>query len=234
MSPVDRYGVVSDAHAFTIQGKMDFVEYLALQDRYVNEQEYLPAFEVSDQLSSLFAITHRVEETSRKFHRTQLKILASRKDENSIVLRGSMASRLALLEMEYAKELATGFNDYESAEPDMKQAMVVAHARATGDFESLFENYKNRPSEEEKSRFLVGLTSFSKPSLNIRALELASSGEIKKQHIGTLLGSAARNPDARTATWNWITKNFEWLRGIYEGTGRCIKILDIHAPDPRN
>src|SRR5437016_13489040 len=115
--------------------------------------------------------------------------------------------------------MATGFNDYDSAEPDMKQAMVVAHARATGDFESLFENYKNRPSEEEKSRFLVGLTSFSKPSLNIRALELASSGEIKKQHVGTLLGSATRNPDARIETWNWITENFEWLRGIYEGNG---------------
>src|SRR5438132_7691897 len=27
MSAVDRYGVVSDAHAFTIQGKMDFVHF---------------------------------------------------------------------------------------------------------------------------------------------------------------------------------------------------------------
>ena len=230
MSPVDRYGVVSDAHAFTIQGKMDFVQYLALLDRYVNEQEYLPAFEVSDQLSSLYAITYRIEETSRKFHRTQLKILASRKDENSIVLRGSMASRLALVDMEYAKELASKFSEYESAEPDMKQAMVVAHARASGDFETLFDNYRKRPSEEEKSRFLVGLTSFGKPSLNARAMELASSGEIKKQHVGTLLGSATRNPDARTATWNWITAKFEWLRGIYEGTGVVSRYLTYMLP----
>src|SRR6266446_1838624 len=230
MSPVDRYGIVSDAHAFTIQGKMDFVQYLALVDRYMNEQEYLPAFEVSDQLSSLYAITDRVEEPSRKFHRTQLKILASKKDENSVVLRGSMASRLALLDMEYAKELATTFNDYESAEPDMKQAIVVAHARASGDFEVLLKNYKNRPSEEEKSRFLVGLTSFSKPSLNARAMELASSGEIKKQHVGTLLGSATRNPEARNVTWNWITDNFEWLRGVYEGTGVVSRYLTYMLP----
>jgi len=230
MSPVDRYGIVSDAHAFTIQGKMDFVQYLTLLDRYVNEQEYLPTFEVSDQLSSLYAITRRVEETSRKFHRTQLKILENRKDENSIALRGSVASRLALVDMEYAKELATRFSDYESAEPDMKQAMVVAHARASGDFESLFENYRNRSSEEEKSRFLVGLTSFGKPSLNARAMELASSGEIKKQHVGTLLGSATRNPDARTTTWNWITAKFEWLRGIYEGTGVVSRYLTYMLP----
>src|SRR2546427_106071 len=230
MSPVDRYGIVSDAHAFTIQGKMDFVQYLALLYRYMNEQEYLPAFEVSDQLSSLYAMTRRVEETSRKFHRTQLKILASRKDENSVVLRGSMASRLALVDMEYAKELASKFSEYESAEPDMKQAMVVGHARASGDFETLFDNYRKRPSEEEKSRFLVGLTSFGKPSLNARAMELASSGEIKKQHVGTLLGSATRNPDARTATWNWITAKFEWLRGIYEGTGVVSRYLTYMLP----
>src|SRR5438132_4044526 len=230
MTPVDRYGIVSDAHAFTIQGKMDFVQYLALLYRYMNEQEYLPAFDVSDQLSSLYAMTRRVEETSRRFHRTQLKILENRKDENSIVLRGSMASRLALVDMQYAKELAAKFSEYESSEPDMKQAMIVAHARASGDFETLFDNYKNRPSEEEKSRFLVGITSFSKPSLNTRALELASSGEIKKQHVGTLLGSATRNPDARTATWNWITHNFEWLRGIYEGTGVVSRYLTYMLP----
>jgi len=230
LSPVDRYGIVSDAHAFTIQGRMDFRQYLALLDRYMNEQEYLPAFEVSDQLSSLYAITGKVEGISRRFHRTQLKILVNRKDENSIVLRGSMSSRLALLDMEYAKELASKFNDYAGAEPDMKQAMVVALARSSGDFEGLFENYKNRPSEEEKSRFLVGLTSFSKPSLNARAMDLASSGEIKKQHVGTLLGSATRNPEAREVTWNWIAKNFDWLRGIYEGTGVVSRYLTYMLP----
>src|SRR3989454_8715981 len=84
LSPVDRYGIVSDAHAFTIQGKMNFSQYLALLERYMNEQEYLPAFEVSDQLSSLNAITGKVEGISTSFHRTQLKILANRQDENSI------------------------------------------------------------------------------------------------------------------------------------------------------
>ncbi|OLD08718.1 MAG: hypothetical protein AUI95_02455 [Crenarchaeota archaeon 13_1_40CM_3_52_4] len=230
MSPVDRYGVVSDAYAFAIQGKMDFSRYLALINRYMNEQEYLPAFEVSDQLSSLSTITRSVEETSRKFHRNQLKILANRKDENSVALQGSVASRLALLDMEYAKELSLRFNDYETAEPDMKQAIVVAHARASGDFESLFKNYKNRPSEEEKSRFLIGLTSFNQPSLNSRAMDLASSGEIRKQHVGTLLGSAARNPDARDGTWDWIAQKFEWLRGIYEGTGVLSRYLTYVLP----
>jgi tricorn protease interacting factor F2/3 len=230
MSPVDRYGIVSDAYAFTIQGRMDFNQYLDLINRYLNEPEYLPAFEVSDQLSSLYAITSRVAEISRIFHRTQLEILVKKKDENSVVLRGSMASRLALVDKEYAKELASRFNEYESAEPDMKQAMVIAHARISEDFDGLLHNYKNRPSEEEKSRFLIGLTSFSHPTLNSRALELASSGEIRKQHVITLLSSTARHPDGRAVTWDWITKNFEWLRTIYEGTGTLSRYFTYALP----
>src|SRR5690349_1825664 len=70
LSPVDRYGIVSDGYAFTIQGKMDFAQYLALVDRYMNEQDYLHAFEVSDQLSSLYAITSIIADTYRKFNRT--------------------------------------------------------------------------------------------------------------------------------------------------------------------
>jgi tricorn protease interacting factor F2/3 len=230
LSPVDRYGIVSDGYAFTIQGRMHFAQYLALVDRYVNEQDYLPAFEVSDQLSSLYAITTSIVETSRKFHRAQLRILAKKQDENSAVLRGSMASRLALVDMEYANELASRFNEYDTTEPDMKQAMVIARARTSGDFEGLFNNYKNRPSEEEKSRFLIALTSFSQPTLNSRALELAASGEIKKQHVVTLLSSAARHPEGRAATWSWIAKNFEWLRTIYEGTGTLSRYLTYALP----
>jgi len=45
-----------------------------------------------------------------------------------------------------------------------------------------------------------------------------------------LLGSATRNPDARTATWNWITAKFEWLRGIYEGTGVVSRYLTYMLP----
>jgi tricorn protease interacting factor F2/3 len=230
MSPVDRYGIVSDAYAFTVEGRMDFAQYLALVDRYMNEQDYLPAFEVSDQLSSLYAITSRIAETSRMFHRTQLKILAKKKDENSVVLQGSIASRLALVDKEYTKDLGSRFNQYETAEPDMKQAMVIAHARASEDFDGLFHDYRNRPSEEEKSRFLIGLTSFSKPALNSRALELASSGQIKKQHVVTLLSSAARHADGRRVAWDWIAKNFEWLRTIYEGTGTLSRLFTYALP----
>jgi hypothetical protein len=45
-----------------------------------------------------------------------------------------------------------------------------------------------------------------------------------------LLGSAARNPNARDGTWKWIVEKFEWLRGIYEGTGVVSRYLTYMLP----
>ncbi len=230
MSPLDRYGIISDAYAFTVQGKMRFDDYLELVERYTEEQEYLPAFEVSDQLASLYSLTPSIAEASKRFHRAQLKILNNRTDENSVVLRGVVAGRLALVDMEYARENASKFPTYDTVEPDMKQAIVIAFAWATGDFETLLKNYKSRSSDEEKTRFLGGLTSFRDSSLTSRALNLASAGEVKKQHVQNLLGGVTRNPEARNATWNWFSTNLEWIRKLYEGTGVLSRYLTVGIP----
>jgi len=231
LSALDRYGIISDAYAFAFQGRTSFSEYLGLVDRYSKEAEYLPAYEVSDQLSSLYALApNSVAEASKKFHREQLKILANKTDENSILLRGVMAGRLALVDADYAKENTSKFNDYDKIEPDMKTAIVTAYARHTGDFDTILSNYKSRSSEEEKARFLGGLISYNDPSLVSRALSLAVSGEIRKQHVLNLLGGVTRNPDARDATWDWLSKNMDWLRKIYEGVGTVSRYLTSAIP----
>jgi tricorn protease interacting factor F2/3 len=231
LSALDRYGIISDAYAFAFQGKTSFSEYLGLVERYTNEEEYLPAYEVSDQLASLYALAPRaVAEASKRFHRVQLKILANKTDENSILLRGVMAGRLALVDEDYARETASKFKDYDKIEPDMRAAVVTAFARSTGDFDTVLRNYKSRTSEEEKARFLAGLTSYKDPSLVSRALSLATSGEIKKQHMLNLLGGVARNPDAVEATWDWLSKNLDLLRKIYEGVGTVSRYLTVGIP----
>jgi tricorn protease interacting factor F2/3 len=231
LSALDRYGIISDAYAFAIQGRITFDEYLGLVERFTNEQDYLPAYEVSDQLGSLYALAPRsITDSSRKFHRAQLKILANKTDENSVLLRGVIAARLAFVDDDYAKETTSKFKDYDKVEPDMKGAVVTAFARSTGDFDTLLRNYKSRSSEEEKARFLSGLTSYKDPSLVSRALSLAISGEIKKQHVLNLLGGANRNPDARDVTWEWLSKNIDWLRKVYEGVGTVSRYLTIAIP----
>src|SRR6266550_2291241 len=56
LSPLDRWGLISDAKAFLLSGRTSFKEYIKLVEKYQNEEEYLPAVEVSDQLSFLYQI----------------------------------------------------------------------------------------------------------------------------------------------------------------------------------
>src|SRR5207247_7591773 len=68
LSPLDRWGLISDAKAFLLSGRTSFKEYIKLVEKYQNEEEYLPAIEVSDQLSLLYQIApSELVEISRKF-----------------------------------------------------------------------------------------------------------------------------------------------------------------------
>src|SRR5437879_11726564 len=76
LSPLDRWGLISDAKAFLLSGRTSFKEYIKLVEKYQNEEEYLPAVEVCDTLSFLYLIAHSIlNDTSRHFHHDALRIL---------------------------------------------------------------------------------------------------------------------------------------------------------------
>ena len=229
-SAMDRYGVINDAFAFTVQGSMKVRDYLGLIERYTREEEYLPAYEASDQLAILYSISPSIREASKRFHRSQLKILEKKSDENSRALHGQVARRLVLVDPEYAEQLSSRFDQYDAAEPDMKEATAVAYARTNGDFDTIYRNYKTRTSEEDKVRFLSAMTSFVQPALVTRGLNLALSGEVKKQDVRTLFGSLRFNPEARPPNWNWVAANFDWLQRIHEGSGVFSRLLMVSIP----
>jgi tricorn protease interacting factor F2/3 len=219
-SAIDRWGIVSDAFSFLLSGKMLFSDYLVLIKNFDEEGDYLPAHEVSDQLSLLHAIVPtKVSEVSSAFHRTQLKILRERPDENSSMLRGIMASRLALVDGAYATELASKFKDYEQVEPDMKLAVAVAYSTSTGDYDEVLRRYRESRSDEDKVRLLNAMTAFRDETLLIRSLGFALSSEVKKQDVRTVVLAATEKPDAKKVAWTWLRVNIGKIRALYQGTG---------------
>jgi len=225
LSAFDRWGILFDAVAFLIAGKMPFDEYLNLLKRYYCEREYLPALEASDQLAFLYSIIPtKVAEVSREFHKSQLKILRKRTDENSSMLRGVMAGRLAMVDEDYAKKLGGRFVDYEKVSPDMREAVAMAYARAYNNFEEIVKKYKESSSDEEKVRFLTAMMSFKKSSLIALSLGLALSGDVKRQDVISMIASASRNPDAKDTAWTWLKVNVDRLNRLYEGTGIISRI----------
>jgi tricorn protease interacting factor F2/3 len=226
LSILDKWSIVFDALAFLASGRMTFTEYLEIVKRYYEEEDYLPAHEVSDQLQFFYAINPTsITEISRKFHRTQFTVLEGKTDETSSMLRGIIARRLALTDDDYAKELGDRFYDYEMVEPDMKGAVASAFARATGDLERIVMKYRESESDEDRIRLIQSMMSIKDQSLIALALGFALSGEVKRQDIGSMLLASIGNPEAGKAVWIWLKMNIERLRKIYEGTGFLSRIL---------
>ncbi len=230
LTPVDRWGLISDAFAFTIASRLSFQDYITLLAKYNTESEYLPAYEASDQLSFFYTIMPNIAEVSSRFHRSQLEILKTKTDENSTLLRGAFMSRLAMVDQDYAKDLARRFSEYDKVEPDMRQGVAVAYARSTSDFDGLVKKYKQSKGDEEKVRFLVALTSFRDPALVSRALELATKGEVKKQDVPSIVSASTGNPDGRTAVWPWVKSNLDWLNKLFEGSGNVSRLMQSIIP----
>jgi tricorn protease interacting factor F2/3 len=230
-SAPDRWGIAFDAIAFLLAGRMSFADYLTLVKRYSNEQDYLPAREVSDQLAFLYSILGpRIIEASRDFHRSQLAVLGKKADETSSMMRGIISVRLAMIDDDYAAKLGSRFDKYETVEPDMKEAVAVGYARAYGNFEPIVKRYRESTSDEEKERLLVSMTTFKEPRLLSKLLEMAEGGEVKKQDQMILISATTRNPHARDIAWVWIKSSMPHLREVYEGTGDISRLLQSCIP----
>lgn len=219
-SAIDRWGIVSDAFALLLAGKLSFDEYSSLIGRFNQESSCLPANEVSDQLSLLYTILpSNVSQLSSTFHRSQLLILRERTDENSSILRGTIASRLTLVDKNYASELAQQFKEFQNIEPDMKQAIALAYARSTNDYDTLLKTYRGSKSDEDRVRLLNAMTAVTDETLAKRTLEFSMSGEVKRQDVRTVILASTEKPDAKNLTWTWLQINLEKLRGLYQSTG---------------
>jgi len=226
LSPLDKWGLISDAKALLLSGRMPIREYLSLLERFRKDEEYLPMFEISDQLELLHVLApEKMRDNSRRFDTDQLKTLQAKTDENSMMLKGIVAGRLTLIDDAYAKEQGSKIKDLASVDPDMKRPVVMGYARSSNDYNGLIDRFKKSATDEERLRYLEGLASFNKPDLVAKALEFSLSGQVKKQDVRNMVAYATANADARTITWEWFKSNIEKLEEMYAGTAQLSSIM---------
>jgi len=220
LTPLDKWGIAYDAFAFLCSGRLNVREYMQLLRKFIKETDYLPAYEVSDQLAFLYTVaSSKFSDLSKEFHHSQLQILERRSDENSLVLLGNVCSRLALVDDQYTNELAPRFKEYQSVTPDMKQAVALAYAKSTNDFDGLVNSYRTSASDEDKERFLNAMTAFSDEALLKQTLDFTLNGEVKRQEVRSVAVMATEKPRAKNVTWNWLRANIGRLQELYKGTG---------------
>jgi tricorn protease interacting factor F2/3 len=226
-SSYDRWGFIFDAFLFLLSGRIGFNEFLSVLENFEHEDGTLPAQEISDQLERLYTLAPaKIVELSKRFHRALLETFRDKPDEKSSILRGTLASRLAEIDPEYATDLAGGFKEYGKVPPDMRLAVATAYAKSTNDHDGLLRAYRASRSEEDKIKFLNSMTLFSNERLVEGTLNFSLSGEVKRQDIIGVVHRAAANPYVRDMVWGWFKSKIGKLQDLYHDTG----LLSIHLP----
>jgi len=230
-SAYDRWGLIFDAYLSLLSGTMSFNEYLSLLRRFKNEDDTLPAQEISDELALLYILgLSKTAEISKEFYRKLLDTFKSRSDPNSLVLRGNLASRLALIDAAYSATLAKEFREYANVVPDMRSAVAIAYAKSTNDIDGLISAYRKSTSDEDKVKILGAMTDFTDERLIAKTLDFAFSGEVKRQDVIGAVAGAAQNPHVRNMVWDWLRSKIGKLQELYVGTGLLSSIFASIIP----
>jgi tricorn protease interacting factor F2/3 len=220
LSEYDRWGLIFDSFLFLVSGTMKFDEYLLALKRFEHEDEVLPAREISDQLQLLYTLVpSKMIEVSKRLHRHLLETFKSKLDEKSSILSGILASRLALIDPEYAATLAPQFKDYEKVSPEMRSAVAAAYAKSTNNIENILDEYRKSRSDEDRNKLLRSMTVFSDEKLVERTLNFAFGGEVKRQDRQFAVFGAAQNPHVSNMVWDWLKSKIGSLQELYRGTG---------------
>ena len=220
LSPFDRWGIAFDAFILLLSGRIKFEEYLSTVKKFEKESDPLPIQEISDQLTVLWSLLpSKFAETAKRLHQTMLASLERNKDENSSMLRGTIAAHLAIFDNDFASKLAADFNRYGDVPSDMRNAVAVAYATFANNYDAILKAFRESHSNEDKDRFLQAMTCFTDSALLQKTLEFTMSGEVKRQDvIGVILASAS-NPNSKDLTWKFIKTHIQKLAEMYQSTG---------------
>ena len=239
-SPLDRWGLLNDVFALLLRGEYSMEDYYVFIKRYYEEDSYLPAWEASSQLAALYSIApRRTKEAMTDFHKTQLNVLNRKADENTLMFRGIVTERLALVDDSYAESLAQLFDQYNRFQPDMKQALLIGYVRMReNSYDTLMKLYSETNKDEEKLRVIAAIMNTPYKHQFRKGIELLESGRVKDQDLLSAFQYASLSIYNRDETFAWFQRNIGKLRSLYMGTSilgsaiaRAIPFLGIGRAD---
>ncbi len=228
---LDKWGLMSDIHAFLISGKLSLKTYLDRVLRFRDESDFTTVEEISSGLWNLHLISpdnDLVTDACLEFFRAQAKRLgepAENDDINTSILRGSVYSRLAELDSEFAGDLAPRFKSLEHENPDIRSAVAIAEAKNSGNLTPLIEKFSRMKSDEDKVKILSAMGLVPGKENMRTVLSMIDEGKIKKQDIQTYFVSACINPDNRSTVLELLPDIMSREMDIFRGSGRPSTIL---------
>ncbi|BFH73697.1 M1 family metallopeptidase [Sulfurisphaera javensis] len=221
LSHLDKWGLLNDYFNFFLSGRVSYSTYESVVKQFMKDNNYLVVNEMTYELYYLWRVNREKYKLLYELLEYQTRRFAKKKDELSRMIYGYLLSTYAFVDEKFASGLAVAFDNYDSLDPNVKEAVAIAYAVAYGEngYDDLIYKYRNEKFDEEKTRLLYAMLSFREPYLVVNTMSLALTGEIKRQDVARILPFASYNPFSRSALWKWIKTHMEFLRSIYAGTG---------------
>jgi tricorn protease interacting factor F2/3 len=227
MSPVDQWGFVMDNHAFVYAGLTSPVQFLEIVRAATQLTEELPVRSIVAALFDLYRGLFDVPDFTagmRQFLRVQLEAVGregeSIEPDSRRLLRELLALNLAQVDLEYARELAPRFSEFDRLSPELRGPVAISYARAEGRdaYEPLLTRLRSTVRENERVHMLGALGAFEDQALIRDALGLIPSPGVTPSGALTLLATTCANPKGRRELFAWYQDHSVILSGMWAGT----------------
>jgi len=228
MDVFDRLGILADTFEAAKAGYTDTTSALKLMESYAHEDSS-PVWDVmTGNLSSIRSVMNdeslreAMKPYGRKLAAEQLKRLGwNEKPDESHFDRLLRPTILALAAVSDDKPVLAVINQQfedmkksEDLSPDLRGIIYSTVARH-GDkktFDKLLQLHNDSTSPEERVTLSAALTNFRQPELTARSLDLIRTDTVRLQDIAYWIAYSFMNRFARDAAWQWIQKNWSWLK----------------------
>lgn len=227
LSELDRLSLLSDTTEAAKAGHLSTVDALVLLKAYSDEDSGVVWDIIAGLLGSIRSTMddEALRDAMKPYIRTvvakQLKRLGwkpkSKEPHLDTLLRPVILGMAAIADepnvVKEALRLFKETNESNSIEPDLRGIVygTVAKKGGKADFDKLLKLYNASSSSEERVTLAAALTNFEQPELIKQALSLINSDAVRLQDVSYWVAYSFMNRHAKAATWQWMTKHWDWL-----------------------
>lgn len=109
----------------------------------------------------------------------------------------------------------------EAIDPEVRSLVISSVVKRTSDtalIQSLIDTYRASQSADLRDDICAGLTSVTAPEHTQLVLEqLTDTNTVRRQDLTHWFAYLIRSRHARTATWQWLVDNWEWIEKVSGG-----------------
>ncbi|BDB99324.1 M1 family metallopeptidase [Saccharolobus caldissimus] len=238
----EELGLVNDYWNFLLALLVNFKTYYDIINIFINTTNPFVTREITSQLLTLYLIDpKKYYKISRDFLVSQYKVYKNLTDDLSKLAYSDVLKTLSYIDEDFALGLSNLFSEYDKLDSNIKEAVAIAYAVATGDFSTLVNKYNSYNLDEEKGKILSAISSIRDKSIVDKVIPLIFNRTIKIQDAPFVISSLLRSPYVRDEACKYIKDNFDQLKQFistaYGGPwaiGRLIRAMVMCGVDNPN